>query len=75
MMAEERLSQNCTIMWLLEISAKAEEPVGFAKCSYYSTILPPRWDQPVFNRPARKSDPRSEIAATIQCLMSAYARF
>ena len=50
-------------------------PVDCAKCPFTSTQLPPRRDQSGFARPARKGDPRSEIAATIQCLMSAYARF
>jgi hypothetical protein len=62
-------------MWLPEISAKPEEPVDYAKCPFSSSLLPPQRDQPGFTHPARKGDPRSEIAATIQCLMSAYASF
>jgi len=46
-------------MWLPEISAKAEEPVDYAKYPLSSTL----------------PFPQSKIAATIQCLMSAYARF
>jgi hypothetical protein len=44
-------------MWLPEISAKPEEPVDFAKLPASSTI----------------PFPQSEIAATMHCLMSAYA--
>ena len=54
----------CMTPWLapwaiVEISALPEEPVDFAKCPFASTI----------------QFPRSEIAATIQWLMSAYARY
>jgi hypothetical protein len=73
--AVPRLSQNSKKKWLPEISAKPEEPVDYAKRPFTSTLLPSQRDQPGFTRPAHKSDPRSEIAATIQCLMSAYARF
>jgi len=48
------------------------EPVDYAKYPIRSMLLPPWRDQTVFNRPARKSDPRSEIAATIHCLIIAY---
>ena len=48
-----------------------EEPVDNAKYAYASLLLPPLRDQPIFNRLARKNDPRSEIAATLHCLVSA----
>ena len=51
-----RLSQNCTIMWLPEISVKPEEPVDYVKCPFTSTL----------------PFPRSEIAATIHCMIIAY---
>ena len=54
-----------------QCKAWGKEPVDYAKCLFTSTLLPPQRDQPGFTRPARKSDPRSEIAAAIQCYMCA----
>ena len=53
------LRKVCRKMWPTEISAKPEEPVDCAKYLYGSTI----------------QFPQSEIAATIQCFVCAYARF